>query len=82
MLWNQLDQSVILGWDFYGPVILFVVLVALAVPVWAAIGSAAILMLVWSGALPLSLVGEKLFSGIDWVPLQATAADHNVVCVA
>lgn len=71
MLWNQLEQSVVLGWDFYGSVILFVVLVALAVPVWAAIGSAAILMLVWSGALPLSLVGEKLFSGIDFFALTA-----------
>lgn len=40
-------------------------LVALAVPVWAAIGSAAIVMLMWSGALPLSLVGESLFDGID-----------------
>ena len=71
MLWNQLDQSVILGWDFYGPVILFVILVALAVPVWAAIGSSAIVMLLWSGALPLSLVGEKLFSGIDFFALTA-----------
>lgn len=71
MMWNQLDQSVVLGWDFYGPVILFVVLVALAVPVWAAIGAAAITMLVWSGALPLGLVGEKLFSGIDFFALTA-----------
>ena len=63
MLWNQLNQTVELGWDFYGPVLIFVVLVALAVPVWAAIGTASILMLVWSGALPLGLVGEKLFSG-------------------
>ena len=71
MLWNQLDQTVILGWDFYGSVILFVVLVALAVPVWAAIGAAAIVMLLWSGALPLGLVGEKLFSGIDFFALTA-----------
>ena len=72
MLWNQLEsQTVILGWDFYGPVLLFVLLVALAVPVWAAIGSAAILMLVISGALPLSLVGESLFHGIDHFALTA-----------
>lgn len=71
MLWNTLDQSVVLGWDFYGPVIMFVILVALAVPVWVAIGASAILMLVWSGALPLSLVGEKLFSGIDFFALTA-----------
>ncbi|WGH78056.1 TRAP transporter large permease [Jannaschia ovalis] len=72
MLWQQLqNQTVILGWDFYGPVILFVVLVALAIPVWAAIGAAAILMLVISGALPLSLVGESLFHGIDHFALTA-----------
>jgi C4-dicarboxylate transporter DctM subunit len=72
MLWNQLqNQAVSLGWDFYGPVILFVALIALAVPVWAAIGSAAILMLIWSGTLPLSLVGESLFHGIDHFALTA-----------
>ncbi len=72
MLWQQLGpQTVELGWDFYGPVLIFVVLVALAVPVWAAIGAAATLMLVWSNALPLGLVGEKLFSGIDAFALTA-----------
>ncbi len=72
MLWNQLqNQTVELGWDFYGPVLLFVLLVALAVPVWAAIGAAAIVMLLWSGALPLSLVGESLFHGIDHFALTA-----------
>jgi hypothetical protein len=39
MLWNTVAQTVELGWDFYVPVILFVALIALAVPVWAAIGS-------------------------------------------
>jgi len=72
MLWSQLqNQPVELGWDFYGPVLLFVVLVALAVPVWAAIGAAAIAMLLWSGALPLSLLGESLFDGIDAFALTA-----------
>ncbi|CUJ88504.1 Neu5Ac permease [Shimia thalassica] len=71
MLWNNLQQTVELGWDFYLPVILFVGLIAMAVPVWASIGSAAILMLVMSGDLPLSLVGESLFSGIDAFALTA-----------
>ncbi|WP_300035268.1 TRAP transporter large permease [uncultured Roseobacter sp.] len=71
MLWNTLNQTVELGWDFYVPVIMFVVLIALAVPVWAAIGSAAIVMLVMSGDLPLSLVGESLFAGIDAFALTA-----------
>jgi tripartite ATP-independent transporter DctM subunit len=72
MLWQQLEaQTVELGWDFYIPILTFVVLVALAVPVWAAIGAAAILMLMISGALPLSLVGESLFHGIDHFALTA-----------
>ncbi len=71
MLWSSLNQTVELGWDFYLPVILFVGLIALAVPVWAAIGSAAIVMLIMSGDLPLSLVGESLFTGIDAFALTA-----------
>ncbi len=43
----------------------------MAVPVWAAIGSSAILMLLMSGDLPLSLVGERLFTGIDAFALTA-----------
>lgn len=71
MLWNTLNQTVELGWDFYVPVIMFVALIALAVPVWAAIGAAAITMLVMSGDLPLSAVGESLFTGIDAFALTA-----------
>ncbi|KIC20377.1 TRAP transporter large permease [Leisingera sp. ANG-Vp] len=71
MLWNSLNQTVELGWDFYVPVIMFVVLIALAVPVWAAIGAAAITMLVMSGDLPLSAIGESLFTGIDAFALTA-----------
>jgi len=71
MLFNTLDQIVILGWDFYIPVLMFVVLCALAVPVWASIGMAAIAMLYLSGDLPLALVGESLFHGIDAFALTA-----------
>uniref|UniRef100_UPI0040471232 TRAP transporter large permease n=3 Tax=Yoonia sp. TaxID=2212373 RepID=UPI0040471232 len=71
MLFNTLSQTVELGWDFYAPVIMFVVLAALAVPVWAAIGVSAITMLYLSGDLPLELVGESLFSGIDAFALTA-----------
>jgi C4-dicarboxylate transporter DctM subunit len=71
MLFNTLQQAVDLGWDFYLPVMMFVALCALAVPVWAAIGVAAIAMLVMSGDLPLGLVGESLFHGIDAFALTA-----------
>jgi C4-dicarboxylate transporter DctM subunit len=65
------NQTVELGWDFYGPVILFVVLVALAVPVWAAIGAAAIHHAVWSGALPPRWWAKASSHGIDHFALTA-----------
>jgi tripartite ATP-independent transporter DctM subunit len=72
MMWQHLQQGNIeLGWEFYGPLMLFVLFCALGVPVWAAIGAAATAMLVWSQALPLSLLGETLFEGIDAFALTA-----------
>ncbi len=65
------QQTVELGWSFYLPLILFVLFVAIGVPVWASIGVAAISMLIMSGDLPLSLVGESLFDGIDHFALTA-----------
>ena len=72
MLWNQMKQEgAAIGWDFYGPVIPFVILIALGVPVWAVIGAGAVTMLIVSGVLPLSLLGESLFDGIDHFALTA-----------
>ena len=72
MLWQHMQQQTIeLGWAFYAPVLLFVLLAALGVPVWASIGAAAVSMLIWSGAMPLSLLGESLFDGIDAFALTA-----------
>jgi tripartite ATP-independent transporter DctM subunit len=65
------QEAVAIGWDFYGPVLLFVGLIALGVPIWAAIGSAAVAMLLVSGVLPMSLLGESLFDGIDHFALTA-----------
>src|SRR5210317_2106624 len=72
MYWQTLqEQTVELGWSFYGPVLIFVLLTALGVPVWAAIGATSITMLIWTEVLPLSLLGESLFDGIDAFALTA-----------
>jgi len=71
MLFNTIYQTIELGWDFYLPLMIFVGLAALAVPIWATIGMAAVTMLIMSGDLPLSLVGESLFDGIDAFALTA-----------
>ena len=65
------DQALALGWSFYGPVLLFVALTVLGVPVWVAIGATSISLLLWSGVLPLSLLGGSLFEGIDAFALTA-----------
>jgi len=65
------EQVTSLGWDFYGPVLLFVMLITLGVPVWVSIGAAAIGLLLWSGVLPMSLFGGSLFEGIDAFALTA-----------
>jgi TRAP-type C4-dicarboxylate transport system permease large subunit len=72
MLWQQLnEQTIDLGWEFYGPVLLIVGLIALAVPVWSAIGIGAVVMLLVTDVLPISLLGESLFDGIDHFALIA-----------
>lgn len=71
MQWTLEQFTVELGWDFYLPLIAFFVLIALGVPIWACIGVASIGILVMSQALPVSIVGETLFSGIDHFALTA-----------
>jgi hypothetical protein len=46
-------------------------LIAMAVPVWAALGIGSVVMLVATDVLPISLLGESLFDGIDHFALIA-----------
>jgi tripartite ATP-independent transporter DctM subunit len=67
-----MQQSTLeLGWEFYVPLFGMILLIALAVPVWVALGLGAVAMLVLTEVLPLSLVGESLFDGIDAFALIA-----------
>lgn len=65
------QTAVELGWEFYGPVIAMLVLIALAVPVWVSLGIGSIALLYITEVLPLSLFGESLFDGIDAFALIA-----------
>jgi C4-dicarboxylate transporter DctM subunit len=65
------EASTELGWDVGLPLLLAAVLFALAVPIWVALGFAAIGLLVLTEVLPLTLFGEALFSGIDAFALIA-----------
>ena len=70
-LYQQDTFELVLGWQFYLPLLFAVIMIVLAVPVWAVLGVTSISMLYFSGALPLSLVGEALFDGIDAFALIA-----------
>ncbi len=63
--------ELVLGWEFYVPLMFALVMIALAVPIWAVLGVTSISMLYFSEVLPLGLVGEALFDGIDAFALIA-----------
>lgn len=60
-----------LGWQVILPIILMLVMFALAVPVWVSLGVTALLILVLTGALPIELIGESVFHGLDSFALIA-----------
>ncbi len=65
------EASTELGWSVGLPLLFMVALFAMAVPVWVALGFAALGLLWATGVLPLTLFGEALFSGIDAFALIA-----------
>lgn len=60
-----------LGWAVLGPLILMLVMFVLAVPIWVSLGITALLILVFTGTLPIELVGESVFHGLDAFALIA-----------
>lgn len=65
------QQEIVLGWAFFIPLAIMVVLILLAVRIWVVVGAGALSMLYFSKVLPLSLLGEALFDGIDSFALIA-----------
>jgi C4-dicarboxylate transporter DctM subunit len=64
-------QELSLGWEFYGPLIGMVVLILLGVRIWVVIGLGSLVMLLTTGVLPPTLLGEALFDGVDSFALIA-----------
>lgn len=60
-----------LGWDVLAPLLAMLVLFALAVPVWVSLGVTSVVILYVTGALPLALIGESVFHGLDAFALIA-----------
>jgi tripartite ATP-independent transporter DctM subunit len=68
---GQQAQELVLGWGFYGPLIGMVVMILLGVRIWAVIGLGSLAMLYFTDVLPLTLLGEALFDGVDSFALIA-----------
>ena len=65
------QSSMVAGWQVYVPLVGILVLMALGVPVWVSIGLGTVGMLSLTEILPLSLLAESLFDGIDAFALIA-----------
>ncbi len=67
----QQQQDIALGWQFFVPLVFMVVMILLAVRIWVVIGFGSFAMLLLTGVLPPTLLGEALFDGIDSFALIA-----------
>ncbi|MEZ5727176.1 MAG: TRAP transporter large permease subunit, partial [Burkholderiaceae bacterium] len=70
-LYRQPAAAVDLGWEIGGPLLLIVVLLALGLPMWVSMGTGVVVLLLWTDVLPLELLGDSLFAGIDAFALIA-----------
>ena len=60
-----------IGWEVILPVLGMMLLIALGVPVWVVLGLGSVGILWFTEALPMGLIGEALFDGIDAFALIA-----------
>lgn len=65
------DASVDWGWEITVPLVSIVVMLGLGIPMWVSMGIGVCLLLQFTGTLPLALIGESLFQGIDAFALIA-----------
>ena len=59
------------GWEIIVPAISVIILIALAVRIWVALAVGSFLLLFLTESLPLALIGESLFDGVDFFALIA-----------
>ena len=65
------QEEIILGWGFFVPLAMMIVLILMAARIWVVIGIGSFAMLIFTGVLPPTLLGEALFDGIDSFALIA-----------
>ena len=70
-LYQQPAVAFDFGWDVGGPLLLIVALLIFGIPMWVSMGIGVIAMLLFTEVLPLHLLGESLFEGMDAFALIA-----------
>ena len=70
-LYTQQQAVIDLGREFNGPLLVMLLMIIMAVPIWVVLGLGSIAILLTTEVLPLSLFGEALFDGIDAFALIA-----------
>ncbi len=70
-LYQQPAVAFEFGWDVGGPLLLIVALLIFGIPMWVSMGIGVIAMLFFTEVLPLHLLGESLFEGMDAFALIA-----------
>ena len=56
------QEQVTLGWGFFVPLAMMIVLILMAARIWVVIGIGSFAMLIFTGVLPPTLLGEALLS--------------------
>ena len=65
MYYMNIEANVEWSWGIALPLIAIVVLMGLGIPMWVSMGIGVSALLFFTGTLPLSLLGETLFEGMD-----------------
>ncbi|MEL0215266.1 MAG: TRAP transporter large permease subunit, partial [Burkholderiaceae bacterium] len=71
MYYMNIEASVEWSWGIALPLLAIVVLMGLGIPMWVSMGIGVSALLIFTGTLPLSLLGETLFEGMDAFALLA-----------
>ena len=71
MMFQTIEASVEWTWEMTLPLVLIVLFMGLGIPMWVSMGIGVSLLLLLTDTLPLSLIGETLFEGMDAFALLA-----------
>jgi tripartite ATP-independent transporter DctM subunit len=70
-MYELASSGIEFGWEIIVPVLVMLTLVVLAVRIWVTLAVGTFLILYFTDSLPLAIIGESLFDGVDFFALIA-----------